>query len=236
MLFDLRGRGRRRTVQGIYVTLAVLMGGGLVLFGIGGSVSGGLLDAIGVTNRGERQSGGNDALTRLEQQAERRVRSNPRDAAGWALLTRTRFQLAGQGENYDQRSSTFTPKGRRQLAGAAQAWERYLALDPRRPDVDVARLMVQGYGPAGLNQPSRGVRTAEIVADAQPSPQTYFQLTLYAYAAGQTRKGDLAGRRAVELTPRDQRPAVKAQVSTAKRQHGFGAPQGGGATPPPASG
>jgi hypothetical protein len=87
-----------------------------------------------------------------------------------------------------------------------------------------------------LNRPSQGVQTAEIVADAQPSPQTYFQLALYAYAAGQTRKGDLAGRRAVELTPRAQRAAVRAQVANAKRQHGFGAPRGAGATPPPASG
>ena len=52
MLFDLRGRGRRRTVQTIYLTLAVLMGGGLVLFGIGGSVSGGLFDAVGLTGGG----------------------------------------------------------------------------------------------------------------------------------------------------------------------------------------
>jgi hypothetical protein len=236
MLFDLRGRGRRRTIQAIYVTLAVLMGGGLILFGIGGSVSGGLLDAIGVTNRGDSQAGGSDALTRLEHQAERHVRANPGDPAGWALLTRTRFQLAGQGENYDQRTSTFTSKGRGELAGAAQAWERYLALDPRRPAVDVARLMVQASGPAGLNQPARGVTTAEIVADAQPSAQTYFQLALYAYAAGQNRKGDLAGRRAVELTPPDQRPAVRAQVANAKRQHGFGATQPGAGAPPPASG
>ena len=27
MLFDLRGRGRRRTVQAIYLSLALLMGG-----------------------------------------------------------------------------------------------------------------------------------------------------------------------------------------------------------------
>ena len=40
MLFDLRGRGRRRTVQVIYLTLALLLGGGLVLFGIGGDVQG----------------------------------------------------------------------------------------------------------------------------------------------------------------------------------------------------
>ena len=36
MLFDLRGRGRRRTVQVIYIGLAILMVGGLLLFGIGG--------------------------------------------------------------------------------------------------------------------------------------------------------------------------------------------------------
>ena len=47
MLFDLRGRGRRRTVQVIYLALAILMGGGLVLFGIGGGTNGGLFDAIG---------------------------------------------------------------------------------------------------------------------------------------------------------------------------------------------
>ncbi len=46
MLFDLRGRGRRRTVQVIYLGLAVLMGGGLVLFGIGGATPGGLFDAV----------------------------------------------------------------------------------------------------------------------------------------------------------------------------------------------
>jgi hypothetical protein len=37
MLFDLRGR-RRRVVQVTYLMLALLLGGGLVLFGIGGSV------------------------------------------------------------------------------------------------------------------------------------------------------------------------------------------------------
>ena len=31
MLFDLRGSGRRTTVKAVYLTLALLMGGGLVL-------------------------------------------------------------------------------------------------------------------------------------------------------------------------------------------------------------
>ena len=47
MLFDLRSRGRRRTVQAVYLGLAVLIGGGLVLFGVGaGNGLGGLLNAF----------------------------------------------------------------------------------------------------------------------------------------------------------------------------------------------
>ena len=34
MLFDLRSRGRRTTVRGVYLLLAILMGGGLILFGV----------------------------------------------------------------------------------------------------------------------------------------------------------------------------------------------------------
>ena len=60
MLFDLRGR-RRRAVQVTYLMLALLMGGGLVLFGIGGSVSGGLIDAFKGTGGGS--SGDNSSRT-----------------------------------------------------------------------------------------------------------------------------------------------------------------------------
>ena len=45
MLFDLKGK-RKRLVQVVYVGLAILFGGGLVLFGVGGNVSGGLIDAF----------------------------------------------------------------------------------------------------------------------------------------------------------------------------------------------
>jgi hypothetical protein len=221
MLFDLRSRGRRRTVQGIYLMLAVLMGGGLVFWGIGsGGVGGGLFDAIGLGGGSKGRSAGNP-LEKIEQQAERQVRTHPADPKGWAALAKARYQLAGQGENYDQNTGKFTATGRRELARAAQAWNRHLAVADGHPDADVARLMVQAYGPFGLNQPREGVRAAEIVAEAQPTAQTYYQLAVYAYAAGQTRKGDLAARKAVQLAPPDQRAAVKAQVDAAKQQGGF---------------
>src|SRR4051794_41886319 len=56
MLFDLKGK-RRRAVQGTYLTLAILMGAGLVLFGIGSSVNGGLSDLFsggGGSNQGDK--------------------------------------------------------------------------------------------------------------------------------------------------------------------------------------
>jgi hypothetical protein len=221
MLFDLRGRGRRRTVQAIYLTLAVLMGGGLVLFGIGGSVSGGLFDALGVTGGGSDTSSANEQLEKQENAALRRVRANPRDEAALITLTRVRYQLAGQGDNFDQETGAFKSGGRKELAQAAQSWSSYLALEPTKPDPNVATLMVQAFSPVGLNRPKDGVTAAEFVADARPSAQTYYQLAVFAYAAKQTRKGDLAGEKAVELAPAAQRAAVKSQVDAAKSQGGF---------------
>src|SRR5918997_620937 len=101
MLFDLRGTGRRRTVKVVYITLAFLMGGGLVLFGIGGDVSGGLVD---------------------------------------------------------------------------------------------------------------------VITDARPTASTFTQLAVFAYQAGQTRKGDLARDKALELTDPDMREALKGQLEQAKQE------------------
>jgi hypothetical protein len=221
MLFDLRGRGRRRTVQVIYLTLAVLMGGGLVLFGIGGSVSGGLFDAIGLTGGGGGGQSANEQLVKQEKAALRRIKANPKDAAAWATVTRLRYQQAGQGDNYDQNTGQFTAAGRRELSKAADAWSRYLALNPPKPDPNVAALMVQAFGPLGLNRPKDGVLAAEVVAEARPSAQSFYQLAVFAYAAGQTRKGDLAGAKAISLAPKDQRAAVKAQIDAAKKARGF---------------
>src|SRR6266480_3924548 len=121
MLFDLRGRGRRRTVQTIYVTLAILMGGGLVFFGIGG----------------------NDVFSKQAAQAEKTLKVNGNDVAAWAVLARARFQQAGQGGNYDQQTSQFTDKGKTALQQSSAAWEHYLALNPSKPDDSLASLMVQ---------------------------------------------------------------------------------------------
>jgi hypothetical protein len=224
MLFDLRGRGRQRTVKIIYLSLAVLMGGGLVFFGVGGNVSGGLFDALGITGNSSNTTSGGDQLKKLEQRYAKRITVNPKDQIAWSGLADTRYKLAGQGANYDQATGTFTPQGKAQLQKASDAWQRYLALKPQRIDSNTATLLVQAYGPAGLNQPENGVAAAEVVAQARPGAITYLQFAVYAYAAHQTRKAELAGQKAVSLSSKDQLAAVKAQLAAAKSQGGFGQP------------
>lgn len=215
MLFDLRGRGRRRTVQVIYLSLAILMGGGLVLFGIGGEVQGGLFDAFQEDT--QRDTGTEEVQQRL-QQAEAAVRRDPRDAQAWAALTRARYQAAVAGDGFDQSTGSFTEPGRRRLGAAADAWQRYLALDPPRPDDRLASLMANAYGPGGLDQPAQAVRAMEILIDARPpTSNLYTRLAVLAYEAEQTRKGDLAAQRAVELADRDERRELRRALRQAKQ-------------------
>ena len=198
-------------VQATYLTLAVLMGGGLVLFGIGGDVSGGLFDAF--SERSGNVSDAEKAFEDRREKAEKQLRVNPRDELALKALVRANYQLAsskaGQG-------TTFPEEAQGHLRAAAAAWDRYLALDPEPIDEGLSTLMLQAYSPGALNQPEKAVKTAEIIAEAEPTPQAYLLLVQYASLAGQTRTADLAGQRAIDLAPRAQRKAVKAQVEQAK--------------------
>ena len=213
MLFDLRGRGRQRTVKVVYITLAFLLGGGLVLFGIGGDVSGGLVDAI--TERTGGSDENTDRLRARERSLERRVQANPQDTQALAELARVRVQLAGQGDNFDPETNSYTDDGLAELRQADQAWQRHLQA-AERPDDRVASLMVQAY--AALNDLTKATRAQEVVAEARDSAGAYAQLAALAYQAGQTRTGDLARKAALERTDEDMREALKGQLDQAKQQ------------------
>ena len=217
MLFDLRGRGRRRTVKIVYITLALLMGGGLVLFGIGGggAMQGSLVDAITGSSGGDT---GTARFDQREREAAVKTRTNPQDAAAWAALARARVQSAGIGDNFDPNTATYTESGKAKLTQAADAWEKYLALQPKKPDDRVAGLMVRAFDQTGLNRPADAAAAQEIITEARPSANTYATLAIYAYQAGQTRKGDLAKNKALELTEPDMREALKGQLEQAKSQ------------------
>lgn len=214
MLFDLRSPGRRRVVKTVYVTLALLMGGGLVLFGIGGEVSGGVVDAITGTNGG----GGDDGSERFEEREERALAAtgaNPRDAAAWGELARARFQLASVGDNVNPETGTFTAPGRTKLRQATEAWERHVEFADE-PDDRLAAVIAQAY--IELGEPAEAAGAQEVITEARPRAGAFAQLAVYAYTAGQTRRGDLARDRALSLTDREQRGALRQQLDQARAQ------------------
>jgi hypothetical protein len=213
MLFDLQGK-RRRVVQATYLLLAVLMGGGLVLFGVGsGDISGGLFDAI--TGKNSNSSSGNSAVTKRIARDEKALQLKPKDKLVLADLVRAHYQLAT--DDADPNTGAFGTDGKAELQKASNAWNRYVAA-AEKPNDSLASLMLQAYSEGGLNKPDKAAEAAELIANARPSAQAYLALTTYAARAGQTRKAELAGLKAVDLAPKAQKQAVKKQVAIARTQ------------------
>ena len=216
MLFDLRGRGRKNTIKVIYIMLAFLMGGGLVLFGIGGEVSGGLVDAI--TEGGGGGDSNEDRFEKREKDALARIQRNPQDTGAYAELVRTRVQLAGTGDRFNPEDRTYTADGKAMLRKAAESWNKYLALEPKDAEEKsgVASQMVRAF--VSLEDLTEAVRAQEVVAETRESSGAYSSLAILAYEAGQMRKGDLAADKALELTDKDRRETLKGQFESAKQQ------------------
>jgi hypothetical protein len=212
MLFDLRARGRRRTVQAVYLGLALLMGGGLVLFGVGSGNGGGILSGLSGNGSGNSQS---QAVSQQEKTALRQTRQNPSNPAAWAALVNARWiSASGNPNNYNSTTGTFSALGKKELAATTSAWQRYLALT-KKPDPNVAILAARSY--AQLGQYSGSAGAWEIQSLANPSsPKGYECLAVTAYAAKQTRKGDLALAKALSLVPKLSRATLKSQISAAK--------------------
>jgi hypothetical protein len=215
MLFDLRGRHRRRAVKVIYIGLALLIGGGLVLFGVGtgGGSGGGLLNVAG-----ENEGSGGASFADQIKKYEKTIKKQPKNIAAWEKLTAAELHESG-GEAYvDATTGQPTEKGKELFARASRSWESYLALNPPKPSTELAKLMLRVYGPEGLNQPAAAVQVLQLVVAAEPKSASYYaQLAEFAYKAKNTRVGDLASAKAVSLAPSAQRARVKTELEAAKK-------------------
>jgi predicted Zn-dependent protease len=209
MLFDLRSRGRRRTVQAVYLTLAILMGGGLVLFGVGaGNGIGGLLNAF----TGNSSSSSKPAVSQAEKSALRQTKLHPDSASAWGALVQARYEAAGQEQS--QTTGAYTSAGVEKLRQAGDAWQRYVKLT-KKPDTTVALLAARAYD--SLGDPKHGVGAWQAVTQANPTAFTYFEyLAADAWQAKKNDLGDLASAKAVSLAPRVQRPQIKSQLDQIK--------------------
>lgn len=232
MLFDLRGK-RRRAVQVTYASLAMLMAVGLVGAGIGSDVSGGVFDIFTGGDSGD-VSDANKAVQERIDRANDRLKVNPRDQAALIEVVRGHYSLAAT--DASREDGTFGEEGKEELRKAGAAWERYLATKPEQVDPAVATLMMTAYGELGLSQFDKATTAAELVAAERNDATSYIQLVQYATRAGQTRKAELAGEKALELAPEGERDTVKQLLEQAKATQPPAGEGGTGQAPDPGGG
>ena len=203
-------------VQATYLMLALLLGGLIVLFGIGGDVSGGLFNAF------EGDGGGGDANAALEDRIDRqeqRLRANPANVAVLQSLVRDNYQLATSQQVSG--ATTFPDDARDDLQKAANYWQRYLKAESENPNATTATYALRVYEPGALNQPKEATRAATIIAEAQNDPNAYLQLVAYAALAKDERTADLAAQKAVDAAP-EYFPGWAAVFEVLERPEGAG--------------
>jgi hypothetical protein len=197
----------------IYTGLALLMGVGLVGFGIGGGFGGGgLLSSISK----EGEGGGGPSHTSEIDKYRKLTQKQPTNLAAWEKLTKAIYDEAGV-EPYTTSAGAVTSKGKELFKQAAQAWSSYIALNPPKPNAELAQLMENVYGLEGLNEPAKEVEVLQIAVAARPTDAAlYGALAEYAYRAHNTRVGDLAAEKAVAYAPASERTRVKEQLAEVK--------------------
>jgi hypothetical protein len=223
VLFDLRSPRRRAAVKVIYGTLAVLMGAGLVLFGIGGEVAGGLVDGLGL--------GGGSSTTFDDQieDAEKQVEENPRDQAALLELVTLNIQAGNQQLSVDEETlqTSLTSDSEQSYNDAADAWDQYLKLNPKNPDASAALQLANAF--VVIAQSSTSFADAQIAlknaaeaqavaAEQNPIVGNLKNLAVYEYYAGDVAAGDRAAAQAVAKSPPNQREATRKQLEAAKKQ------------------
>lgn len=220
MLFDLRSPGRRFAIRVLYGFLALLIGGGLVLFGVGGgSGSTGLLSQLA------QQGNGSSSGVRIDEtamlKAQKAAKAAPGNAAAWDRYAAAAYTLA---ETQFVSSSTSTASEGYTSAGAkllltrlAPAWKHYISLSPPHPDTTLAADVANAFGlPPGIGEYPTAESAQEVVAESNPnSAGEYYTLAIDAYLAHEPTQGKLAGARATALAPKAQRAQIVAKLKEA---------------------
>jgi hypothetical protein len=241
MLFDLQSPGRRVVIKVVYATLAVLLGGGLILFGIGGE-GGGFLSDVGGGGGG---NGGNPFEEEIDD-AEARVQQNPQDTAALAELVQLNYQAGSNQIQVDEETGaqSLSEDGEQSLRESADYWDRYLKLTQKSgqpPATGVSSIAVQTFsvladasfsqaltstsGTDALDNANDAITSwtdaaeaQRILADAQPATQAYSNLAFFLYRAGDIAGGDQAAAQAAEQAKGNEKQTVEQQLKQTKTE------------------
>jgi hypothetical protein len=208
MLFDLQGP-RKTFVKVIYLGLAILMGGGLILFGIGSDVNGGLANVFGTSTTADT------ARDNVKKYAEQ-LQKNPDSEETLQNLIAARYSLAGDEENFNQKTGKFTKEGEQQLKLLTDNWDTYIKVTKNEPSIGTANYAVSAF--LGLNDAKGATAAQQILVKDQPTASNYLALMLYASYAGNTLVASGAEARAKEVATEDEKQQVKDQIKEIKDQ------------------
>jgi hypothetical protein len=228
MLFDTQSPNRRRAVQVIFAFLALLMGGGLVLFGIGGNQQGGGLADIGKN----AQTNVAKQAEKSAEQAQKVLAANPKDEDAAAKLALAKLTIAAN-TAFDPKTGKLTENGQAALDQADAAWTAYLKLGPAKPDTRTAYQFVTLYTSQGSVDYAKATRAMEaVLVTKKPTAGLMAQLAVYAVASGDNAKYKAARAKSLALASsaarrtaiakeldgveQDVADAVKAQQKAAK--------------------
>lgn len=194
----------------IYTGLALLLGVGLVGFGVGSVGGGSIFESLSKEGRG-----GNGYAAKVTA-ARKRIAKNPNDAAAWIALTEAQLHEANSSEDYESATERYTAKGLQQLRHVASSWERYLQVAGAHPSVKLARLVSNIFLPLG--QPANAVKALQIeIAGSPPSATLYYNLAEFSYIANNMHQGDVAGKKAISLMPKARRPLAEQELESIKK-------------------
>jgi hypothetical protein len=215
MLFDLRSRGRRRFIQVLYGFLAVLIGGGLVLFGVGGGAgSTGLLSQL--AQQGTGSASGVKIDERAMTKAQKAAKAAPNDAAAWDSYGLAVYKLADTNYVSGTSSAGFTSAGAKELLVLKSVWNHYLSLSPAKPDSALATDVAFAFGQYGIEDWPTAESGEAIVAQDNPTSYTdYYTLALDAYLAKQPSQAKLAEARSLALAPKSDRKEITTDLTEA---------------------
>ena len=191
MLFDLKTGKRRRVVQIVFGFLAFIFFISFVGFGIGSDVSGGIFDAIGL---GGGDGSSNPQYEQQIEDANETLETDPKNQPALLALAGAYFRSATEtGVSVNQQTGLIevTEEARADLEQSIDAWERYLATKPRRPDTNAAAQAAESY--RYLLDADGAAKAQAIVAEAQGTSSAYAQLALYLYADGNSRPATRPG-------------------------------------------
>jgi hypothetical protein len=216
MLFDLRRRGRRRTVQAVFLGMALIFALSFVGLGVGGGSSGGGLFNIFTENSGSSSA----SFAGKVAAAQKRTKSHPTEAAAWAALADAQLHQASEPEytTVVGEREVLTAKGRALLAKVSSSWNTYLRLEPHHANAALAQSIAGIYDEQGLNQPAEAARTLRVaIAGKPPSAGLYSALAESAYKARNISEGDAAASKAVKLAPAAERTRVKKSLEELRK-------------------